>query len=195
MLLQIGTNKEYCCWQKRENEFDNRVTLLSGSTFPHRNNLACVTVRLGRAWANDVRLSKGVNFFLTFSVHANFSVQANSYPHRGTRGWGGWTSPPRVFDMLHDFTFSGRPLMFSTRWGIFYGWWRCWGACDVTKKWSPSWIVPGIRNQVQNARNGDFFVLEKKNNTKEALCMILATRFAFIVEGSWKHIYFHSKMA
>ena len=28
------------------------------------------------------------------------------------------------------------------------------------------------------------FVLEKKNNTKEALCMILATRFTFIVEGS-----------
>ena len=131
MLLQIGTNKDLLL-TKKENEFDNRFTLLSGSTFPHINNLDRLTVRLGRAWANDVSLSKGVNFFLTFSVYANFSVQANSYPHRGTRGWGGW-NPPRVFDMLHDFTFSGRPLMFSTRWGISYDWWRCWGACDVTK--------------------------------------------------------------
>ena len=52
MLLQIGTNKDY--WvqlllTKRENEFDNRVTHLSGSTFPHINNLARPTVRLGRA--------------------------------------------------------------------------------------------------------------------------------------------------
>ena len=22
---------------------------------------------------------------------------------------------------------NGKPLIFSTRWGIFYGWWRCWG--------------------------------------------------------------------
>ena len=26
----------------------------------------------------------------------------------------------------NDFTFSGKPLIFLTRWGIFYGWWRCW---------------------------------------------------------------------
>ena len=26
--------------------------------------------------------------------------------------------------------------------------------------------LPRIRNQVKTARNGDFFVLEKKNNTK-----------------------------
>ena len=25
-----------------------------------------------------------------------------------------------------DFTFSGKPLIFLTRWGIFYGWWRRW---------------------------------------------------------------------
>ena len=48
MLLPIGTNKDLLL-TKRENEFDNRVTLLSGSTFPHINNLARPTVRLGRA--------------------------------------------------------------------------------------------------------------------------------------------------
>ena len=33
------------------------------------------------------------------------------------------------------------------------------------QQWSPSWILPRIRNQVKTARNGDFFVLEMKNNT------------------------------
>ena len=48
MLLQIGTNKDLLL-TKKENEFDNRFTLLSGSTFPHINNLDRLTVRLGRA--------------------------------------------------------------------------------------------------------------------------------------------------
>ena len=33
-----------------------------------------------------------------------------------------------------------------------------------------------------------------KNNT-EILCMILATRFTFIVERSWKNMHFHQKLA
>ena len=40
------------------------------------------------------------------------------------------------------------------------------GGPVTAPKWSPSWILPRIRNQVKTARNGDFFVLEKKNNTK-----------------------------
>ena len=39
-------------------------------------------------------------------------------------------TPPRSFCHVavfrNDFTFSGRPLIFLTRSGIFYGWWRCW---------------------------------------------------------------------
>ena len=35
----------------------------------------------------------------------------------GGRGW--WNPlPPWVFDML--------PFVFSTKWGVFCGWWRCW---------------------------------------------------------------------
>ena len=30
---------------------------------------------------------------------------------------------------------------------------------------------------------------------KQALCMILATRFTFMVERSWKNMYFHTKLA
>ena len=37
---------------------------------------------------------------------------------------------PRVFDMLQYFeaifAFTEKPLIFLTRWGVFYEWWRCW---------------------------------------------------------------------
>ena len=49
---------------------------------------------------------------------------------RSTRGVDG-PLPPRSFWFVavfrNDFTFSGWPLIFLTRWGILYGWWRCWG--------------------------------------------------------------------
>ena len=38
--------------------------------------------------------------------------------------------PPLGFlicsNFQNDFAFSGKPLIFFTRWGILYGWWRCW---------------------------------------------------------------------
>ena len=50
--------------------------------------------------------------------------------------------------LWNDFTFSGKPLIFLTRWGIFYGWWCCWrlvtsltmvailaAILDFTKNW------------------------------------------------------------
>ena len=59
---------------------------------------------------------------------------------------GGW-NPLRSFWYVavfwNDFNFSGKPLIFLTRWGIFYGWWRCW---RPVQQWSPSWILPKIRN-------------------------------------------------
>ena len=63
-------------------------------------------------------------------------VHANSYSHRSTKGmgvgWNPWYSFWYVAIFRNDFTFCGKPLIFSTRWGIFYGWWHCWGACEVT---------------------------------------------------------------
>ena len=39
-------------------------------------------------------------------------------------------TPPRSFWYVavfrNDFAFSGKPMIFSTRWSIIYGWWRCW---------------------------------------------------------------------
>ena len=59
----------------------------------------------------------------------------------------------------NDFTFSGRPLIFLTRSGIFYGWCRCWW--PVT---SPTTVAilaaifdfARIRDQVKTARNSNF---------------------------------------
>ena len=55
--------------------------------------------------------------------------RAKSYPHRGTGVGSGW-NPLRSFRYVsvfwNDFTFSGKPLIFLTKRGIFYGWWRCW---------------------------------------------------------------------
>ena len=62
------------------------------------------------------------------------------------------------------------------------------------QQWSPSWILPRVRYQVKKiARNGNFLCLTWKVTHKKALCMILATRFTFIVERNWTNMYFHSK--
>ena len=53
---------------------------------------------------------------------------------------GGDLTPPRSFwyvaVLQNDFTFSGKPLIFLTRWGIFYRWWHCW---RPHQQWSPFW--------------------------------------------------------
>ena len=98
--------------------------------------------RLSVAWKSknaptrDVRLNN-VNWSLTSDV------QANSYPHRGTRRGGGVDgTPPRSFWYVavfwKAFTFSGKPLISLTRWGIFSGGGAAWGLwCH--QQWSPSW--------------------------------------------------------
>ena len=55
------------------------------------------------------------------------------------------------------------------------------------QQWSPSWILPRIRNQVKIAINGNFLCLTYK--------IIHKYKFYFIVEKRWKNMHFHSKMA
>ena len=124
-------------------------------------------------------------------------------PHRATRGGGfGWMEPPprRVFQNVavcrDDFTFSGKPLIFSTRWGISWG-------CGATgglwrhQQWSPSWILPRIRNQVEAARNGDCFVLDMKNNTYINTLDDFSHKIYFYYSKKLEkhHLYLHIKMA
>ena len=51
-------------------------------------------------------------------------------PHCGTRGGVEGIHPSLSFwyvtVLRNDFALSEKPLIFSTRWGIFYGWWCCW---------------------------------------------------------------------
>ena len=67
---------------------------------------------------------------------------------------GGGRIDPQEFliccSISNDFTFSKKMAK--------NGVWR-------HQQWSPSWILPRIRNQVKTGRNGGFFVLEMKNNT------------------------------
>ena len=70
-----------------------------------------------------------------------------------------------------------------------------WRHQQRSPSWPSSWILPRIRNQVKTARNGNVLCFTWKITHKYALCMILATRFTFIVQISWKNRYFHSKIA
>ena len=60
------------------------------------------------------------------------------------------------------------------------------------QQWSPSWILPRIGNQVKTARNGNFLCFTWQIAHKCTLFMISAS---FIVERSWKNMYFHPKLA
>ena len=60
-------------------------------------------------------------------------------------------TPPRSFWYVavfrNVFAFSKKPLIFLTRWGIFYGWWRCWRPVTSptgSPSCLPSWILPRI---------------------------------------------------
>ena len=78
-----------------------------------------------------------------------------------------WLTPPLGFWYVaisrNDFAFSGKSSIFSTRWGIFYGWWPAAGGlwCYQTgaPSWTPSWILSRIRNQVKTGRINDFWGL------------------------------------
>ena len=71
-----------------------------------------------------------------------------------------------------------------------------WRHQQWSPSWPPSWIYQELEiSQVKTARNGNFFCLTWKISRKYALCMILASRFTFTVEGIWKNMYFHLKMA
>ena len=61
--------------------------------------------------------------------HWNLTLGRTRIPPLCHKGQGGM-DPPLSFWYVavfrNDFAFSGKPLVFCTRWGIFYGWWCCW---------------------------------------------------------------------
>ena len=105
--------------------------------------------------SNNITIIKPEEIWFDYQNESKPSdVHPNPYPYGGTRRGEVDETPPRSFWYVtvfrNDFTFTGKPLIFLTRWGIFYGWWRCWR--PVThQQWSPSsppsWILPRIRNR------------------------------------------------
>ena len=69
---------------------------------------------------------KGLNLNINYW---NLTLGRTRIPPPWYKGeWG--MDPPLNFWYVavfrNDFAFSGKPLVFCTRWGIFYGWWCCW---------------------------------------------------------------------
>ena len=67
------------------------------------------------------------------------------------------------------------------------------GACDVTN--NGLGFYQGLEIRLKPREIVIFLCLSWKITHKQALRMILATRFTFVVEKSWRNMYFHSKMA
>ena len=139
--------------------------------------------------------------FKADNINPRTYTQSHLDPDRGTRGEGGlMESPPPPLSFLHvaifwnDFAFSGKLLIFSTRWGIFYVWWHC--LRSVT---SPNVVaifdLSRNNNQVKTVRINNFSRFTWKITHKYLLCIISSTSFILIVEKSWKNMHFHSKMA
>ena len=93
---------------------------------------ACFKPILGISW-----LSYSWCALITFSVQKCFAYLILGSTHKVVippwyKGGGAgvcWWSPSLEFLIwcsLKDFTFSGKPLIFSKKWGEFYGLWRCW---------------------------------------------------------------------
>ena len=87
-----------------------------------------------KSFVNKLNLLKRSSF-LPRNILLDLYFNPRTYKQINTPPWykggGGEVdgSPPRSFRYVpvfwNDFTFSGKPLTFWTRRGIFYGWWRC----------------------------------------------------------------------
>ena len=103
-------------------ELDEMSLKLSGAfwkcrtiTLPLERTLR-VTTDLGQTISINVRTYK--------QIHTPTTVV-----QRGGGGGVNWTSNRRFWYVAvfwNDFTVSEKPLIFFTRWRIFYGWWSCW---------------------------------------------------------------------
>ena len=121
----------------------------------------CVTYL--RPWMMSPHCERGRKMRMHRPV--NWNPQTPPPPRRYDRGIHFLRKQKQVNSLFTRGQLNGKPLIFSTRWGIFYGWWRCWGPVTYqqwTPSWPPCWILPRIRNQVKCAINGDFFGLTWK---------------------------------
>ena len=121
-------------------ELDEMSLELSGAFWKWRTNT--LPLERTRRVTTDLGQTISINHRTYKQIHTPTVVQGG-----GVDG-----TPPLSFGYVavfwNDFTFSGKPLIFLTRWGIFYGWWRCWrpvtsptmvailaAILDFTKNW------------------------------------------------------------
>ena len=120
--------------------------------------------------------------------------------YMGGRGGGGSMDPPHlsfwyVAVFQNDFTFRREPLIFLYKMRHILWVLALLGACDVTNVGCHLGFYQELEIRLKPREMVIFLCLRWKVTHKQALCRTLATRFTFIVEKSWKNMYFHSKMA
>ena len=86
----------------------------------------------------------------------------------------------------NDFAFGGKPLIFFTRWGIFYGWWGCWGVCDVTNNGRHLGYHLGLYQELE---------IRLKPWELVIFCAWDENTWHKIYFYCWKNMYFHAKTA
>ena len=121
-------NRHAKCLKVRQPRETNQAPwsgkLLNGNVSVNQNNPFVIVGARNRlhqkCYTNYVKNSK-----LTLGLTRKF-ISPPWYKAGGGGGVDG--APPRSFWYIaifgNDFIFSGKPLIFLTSWGIFYGWWR-----------------------------------------------------------------------
>ena len=131
-----------------------------------------------------------VNFRTYTQIHTPTVVQG------GTGGGGGWMvdgTPPRSFWYValfwNDFTFDLNKMRYILKAVALLK------VCDVINNGRHLGFYQELEIRQKPQETVIFRGFTWKITYRWAFCMILATRFTFIVEGSLRNMYFHPKLA
>ena len=118
-------------WKERRGEYalelsDNKVgEMISNVGF------RCLNISLRFSVLTNKTVRNWNNLFKLLTPRTYKQIHISTVVQEG-EGCG----PPQSFWYVavfrNDFTLNGKPLIFLTRWGIFYGRWRLLETCDVT---------------------------------------------------------------
>ena len=119
------------CYQIYYTVLLHNVTYIIPLSYKFALNFVLSVDRLKECWLSHC--------FLAWSVFVSYAINPRTYTQFhtptvvqrvGGAGGEGIGTPHQSFWNVavfrNDFAFSGKPLIFSTRWGIFYGRWRYW---------------------------------------------------------------------
>ena len=140
------------------------------------------------SWIHHFEIIKYFQFYLTLGR----PKKANSYPRRGTRGRGLMEPPIEFLPLMESHWSSQQDEVYFMGGGATGGLWR-------HKQWSPSWpsswILPRVRNQAKNARNGNFLCLTCKRTLHHFIhnlyyyCWTQLRKHAFLLKNGLTTYY------